>query len=162
MCIGLMIVIAILLLARDAFGVGINKYLLLLLLLPALLLFKERYALMLWVFLMPLYVGLPGNYITLIFLLRFLLHEVSTGRFKVYKIPFILTAFLASFVFIQNIFYNDTGIYYMIFIVELFVVYFFMMQDHRSYFPDMMLAYSFGVAMTGIIMLIATLQTYWC
>lgn len=160
MCIGLMIVIAILLLARDAFGVGINKYLLLLLLLPALLLFKERYALMLWVFLMPLYVGLPGNYITLIFLLRFLLHEVSTGRFKVYKIPFILTAFLASFVFIQNIFYNDTGIYYMIFIVELFVVYFFMMQDHRSYFPDMMLAYSFGVAMTGIIMLIATLQTY--
>lgn len=160
MCIGLMIVIANLLLARDAFGVGINKYLLLLFIVPALFLFKERYALTFWVFLMPLYVGLPGNYITLILLLRFLLRRVSTGRFKVYKIPFTLTTFLASFVFVQNIFYNNTGIYYMIFVVELFVVYFFIMQDHRNYFPDMMLAYSFGVAMTGIIMLIATLQTY--
>lgn len=160
MCIGLMIVIAGLLLARDAFGVGVNKYLLLLLLVPVLLLSKERYALMLWVFLMPLYVGLPGNYITLILLLRFLLQRISNGRFKVYQRTFMLTVFLATFVFIQNIFYNDTGIYHMIFVAELFVVYFFVTEEHQSYFPNIMLSYSFGVAMTGIIMLIATLQTY--
>lgn len=159
-CLGIIIVIACLLLARDALGIAINKYIFLLILAPALLFFKEKYVLILWMFLMPLFVGLPGNYITLIILLRFLIQFINGGKLKVYKYPFIFTVLLAIFIFAQNIVHKYIGAYYMIFIAELFVVYFFITTDCKSYFPEIMLSYSFGIAMTGIIMLVATLQTY--
>lgn len=159
-CLGTILVIACLLLARDAYGIAINKYIFLLILTPALLVFKEKYVLILWMFLMPLFVGLPGNYITLIVLLRFLIQVIHGGKLKIYKYPFILTVLLAMFIFTQNIAHKYIGAYYMIFIAELFVVYFFITTDYKSYFPEIMLSYSFGIAMTGIIMLVATLQTY--
>lgn len=159
-CLGIIIVIACLLLARDAFGIAINKYIFLLILAPALLFFREKYVLVLWMFLMPLYVGLPGNYITLIILFRFITQAINEGKLKIYKSPFILTVLLATFVFVQNIVHGYIGVYYMIFVVELFVVYFFVTTDCKNYFPTIMLSYSFGIAMTGIIMLVATLQTY--
>lgn len=159
-CLGTILVIACLLLARDACGISINKYIFLLILTPALLIFNEKYLLILWMFLMPLFVGLPGNYITIIVLLRFLIQVIHGGKLKIYKYPFIFTVLLAMFIFTQNIAHKYIGAYYMIFIAELFVVYFFITMDCKSYFPEVMLSYSFGIAMTGIIMLVATLQTY--
>ena len=159
-CIGIILAVASLLLARDALGMEVNKYIFLLILAPALLGFREKYVLILWIFLMPLYVGLPGNYITLIVLLRFLIQAINEGKLKIYKSPFTFTVVLAIFVFIQNIVHGYIGAYYMIFVVELFVVYFFVTTDCKSYFPTIMLSYSFGIAMTGILMLVATLQTY--
>ena len=153
-------VIASLLLARDAFGIGVNKYIFLLILAPALLFLREKYMIILWLFLMPLFVGLPGNYITLMVLLRFLIQVTDSGKLKIYKSSFTLTVCLAIFVFLQNIAHEYIGAYYMIFIAELFVVYFFVTTDYQNYFPAMILSYSFGIAMTGIIMLCATLQTY--
>lgn len=159
-CLGTILVIACLLLARDACGISINKYIFLLILTPALLIFNEKYLLILWMFLMPLFVGLPGNYITIIVLLRFLIQVIHGGKLKIYKYPFIFTVLLAMFIFTQNIAHKYIGAYYMIFIAELFVVYFFITMDCKSYFSEIMLSYSFGIAMTGIIMLVATLQTY--
>lgn len=155
-----MFLVAVLLYLRDVRGIYISKNIFLLMIVPVLFLSSIKDGLTLWFFLMPLYVGLPGNYITLIILFKFLLFQRIDGRIKIYKIQFILTIFFALFIFIQNIYYGYFGIYYMIFIVELFVVYFLVTTELNEIFPKLILFYSLGICLTGLIMLFYTLRFY--
>ena len=61
-----------LLLLRDLGGVSVNKYLYLALVAIATFLLPIEKVVYLISFLMPLYVGMPGNYMTIVFLVRFL------------------------------------------------------------------------------------------
>ena len=67
----IIVLISILLYLRDVQSFGISKAIFIILIIPALLFMPKNKAIILWVFLMPLYVGLPGNYITLVMLLKF-------------------------------------------------------------------------------------------
>ena len=156
----IIVLISILLYLRDVQSFGISKAIFIILIIPALLFMPKNKAIILWVFLMPLYVGLPGNYITLVMLLKFLTIRNIQGKVKIHKMQIALTTLLAIFILIQNIYYNYFEIYYMIFIVELFVVYFFITTEVNGCFTDIILSYTLGVALTGIIMLAYTLKTY--
>lgn len=153
-----MFLVVVLLYLRDVRGIYISKSIFLSIIIPILFLSSKKNGLILWFFLMPLYVGLPGNYITPIVLFKFLFLQGIKG--KIYKKQFILTVFFALFIFVQNIYYEYFGIYYMIFIIELFVVYFLVTTDLNNYFSELILSYSVGVAVTGVIMLFYTLKFY--
>ena len=65
------VLLAILLFLRDSFDISINKYIFIIIIIPYILFAKFENAILLWVAIMPLYVGLPGNYITFAVLLKF-------------------------------------------------------------------------------------------
>ncbi len=70
-----------LLMMRDSFGHAINKYLLLLICAVPTLTFNVSNLCVFYAFLFPLYIGLPGNYITLVLFIRFgfELLKISSG-----------------------------------------------------------------------------------
>ena len=151
-------ILTALLVLRDVCGMGINKYLFVILLAPGILLLQEKYALMLWGMMLPLYVGLPGNVLTLLMFIRFLMKRIHHGKLKIEAVPFALTIVLAVYIAAQNLFLGFSGMYYMIFSLEWIVMYFFMTTDMDDYLPQVVISYSIGVMLVGVVMLAYTLQ----
>lgn len=149
------IVFFVLLLLRDTYAVGINKYLFIGIVCLCAVCMKTDQLIYLFCFLFPLYVGLPGNYLTLVLFARLLF---ETRRVK--SSSFIVTVAVAAFVFLQNIFMGFTGMVPMMFIVGVIVV--MLLFTHKQGLKPlpMVLMYSAGVASLGFIMLASTLQVY--
>jgi|GEM_PF-1412036 len=147
----------LLLLLRDGFRVDINKYLFVSLAFMPILLWDINRVLCFMFFLMPLYVGLPGNYLTLLFLIRILLEYKQIKL----SVPGLLSAvFISIFILIQNIFTGYTSINNMMLIPSLFLVLFIFSYRERTDSHMLITMYSLGVAATGIIMLISALHVY--
>ena len=157
-CICVMAMVAFFLFLRDARGYAINKYVFIVLLAPVLLFAKEKYFYNVWAFIMPLYVGLPGNILTLVILFRFVLHSLSSRMMYLSTTQFCLSLLLAVYIFIQNILMGFTGIYHMIYVIEIVVLYFIMTAEFNAGFPSIFLHYSYGIALTGLIMLAYSLR----
>lgn len=147
----------VLLLARDAYSVSVNKYILLALACLSVVTLSTDKLIGLFCFLFPLYVGLPGNYMTLLLIVR-LLVDINNIRFKVTSL--LLTACVCLFVFVQNVILGYTGIVYMVYIAGILLI--LLMFSYRGRLSRVMLitAFSAGVAALGFIMLTATLQVY--
>ena len=151
-CVGLIL--------RDVVGININKYLFLLVVaVPIFTLTTNRF-LTFTSLIIPLYVGLPGNYISICILLR-LLYEFLAGRIRYDFLAFFLSIVAAAFLFLQNIFYNYIEIYYMMgaldFLILLLLSYAILQHNETE---NAIVAFLVGVAATGSIMLINTLQYY--
>ena len=144
-----------LLLMRDSFSVGINKYIFLGIICICAVSMKTTHLIYLFCFLFPLYVGLPGNYMTLVLIVR-LIFEVR--RFRVSS--FMLSLAIAVYMFAQNIITEYTGIVPMMFIAGVVLIFllFTYKQDLES--TPMILMYSAGVAALGFIMLFSTLRVH--
>lgn len=146
--------------ARDMFGIGINKYLFLAIaIIPILFADAEGFATFVC-FLIPLYVGLPGNYISVFLLVR-LLHEVYTRKILIEKTGFILTALVVTYILLQDFFTGYTGIYNLMAALD-FIVLALLMKEIREYDigTNAIVAYSIGNFILGIVMLSATLSYY--
>jgi len=149
-----------LLFLRDAMGYSVNKWIFLIILAPLLLFLSERNMMTLWCFVMPLYVGLPGNYLTLIMLARFGLKYILNG-FKAKDPVLFITVFLAAiYILAQNLFFGITTIFRNMFVIELFIAYFVFCEEEKNNFGRMFTSYAVGVATVGIIMLVYTLRLY--
>ena len=145
----------VLLLLRDTYSVGINKYIFLGIACVCALYMKTKDLIYLYCFLFPVYVGLPGNFMTLVLLLRFL---CETRRFKTTSL--MLTLLLSAFMIFQNFTTGKTAITQMMYIPGLLVV--LMLFTHRQKLDTtpMVLMYSAGVATLGFIMLASTLRVH--
>ena len=154
LCYLIMVAVILLLVYRDVMGGSVNKYVFCVLIIPYLLLAEEDNALILFGFLMPLYVGLPRNFITPVFLLKLLIGKNVSLHLK----ELLCTVFLMAFMLFQNFLYGFTGMYNMICIVELPLVYMIMFRNDRKANSDFILAYSIGTAVTGVVMLTASLR----
>lgn len=157
---GICILIVSLLFLRDAMGMYVNKWIFLIILAPALLFMRERNMMALWAFIMPLYVGLPGNYLTLIITVRFALNYIARGLKLAEPNLFIWVLITAIYILAQNMFYGITNIFRNIFVVELIIAYIVFCSDTKSYFKSMYTAYATGIAVVGVIMLAYTLRIY--
>lgn len=157
---GICICIASLLFLRDARGVYVNKWIFLIILAPALLFMSERNMMVLWAFIMPLYVGLPGNYLTLIIAARFALNYIARGAKLTDPGLFAMVLLTAIYIFLQNMFCGITSIFRYAFVIELMIAYAVFCCDTKPYFPGMYTAYATGIAAVGIIMLAYTLRIY--
>ena len=157
-----MLIIAIgiffsLLFLRDAYSFSVNKMIFVILTAVCAGVLKKNHFIYLFIALFPLYVGLPGNYMTPILFARLLL------EFKAKKanIPsMILTCMVAGFVFLQNIYQGATGIVPMMFTVGVAVVFLMFSERERLNQTAMIVVYSAGVAAMGFIMLYSTLRVH--
>lgn len=145
----------LLLLLRDTYSVGINKYIFLGIACVCVLTMKTSDLIYLYCFLFPLYVGLPGNFLTIILIVR-LLCEIR--RFKISS--FLLTLLMAILVFIQNYSTGKTGTVPMMFIPSLFLVLLLFTYKPKLESAPMIIMFSAGVAACGFIMLASTLRVH--
>lgn len=146
--------------ARDMFGIGLNKYLLLVIaIIPILFADAEEFAVFVC-FLVPLYVGLPGNYISMFLLVR-LLYEACTRKMRIGKNGFILTLLVTTYIFLQDFFTGYTEIFNLMASLD-FIVLALLMKEIREYkvSTEAIVAYSIGNFILGIVMLSATLSYF--
>lgn len=145
----------VLLLLRDSYSVGVNKYIFLAMACVCALSMKSDHLIYLFCFLFPLYVGLPGNYMTLMLLARLFL---EVRQFKASS--FALSIAVVIYIFIQNVVTGYTGIVPMMFIPGvLLVLLLFAYRENLDSIP-LIVMYSAGVAALGFIMLVSTLRVY--
>lgn len=144
-----------LLYARDVNGVAVNKYLFLIITAVAAFALPIEDVMCLIAFVMPLYVGLPGNYMTLIFLLRFLV-DYKKLRMKTTAVMFCVLA--GSYAFAQAFITNHTAIAELVFFPGMLLILFIFSLDVPVKKGELILSYATGVAVLGLIMLIHTLQ----
>lgn len=145
----------ILLMMRDSYSVGINKYIFFGIICICALYMKTNHLIYLFCFLFPLYVGLPGNYMTLVLIVRL---SIEIRQFRASS--FILSIVLAVFTFAQNLATGASGIVPMMFVVGIILILvLFTLKKDLEVLP-MILMYSAGVAALGFIMLVSTLQVY--
>ena len=145
---------------RDVVGININKYIFVLVVaVPIFTLTTNRF-LIFSSLIIPLQVGLPGNYISMCILLR-LLFELLMGKIRYDILAFLLSIAAALFLFLQNLFYGNTEIYHMMgtldFLTLLLLGYTILQYNETE---NAIIAFLVGVAATGAIMLINTLQYY--
>jgi len=150
-------VFALMLVMRDCYSIPISKYIFLILTAVAVMALDIRKVLCLICFLMPLYVGLPGNYISIIFVLRFLC-EYKKIRFTHTRLLSALA--ICAFMFVQNVVMYSTSVYNMIFIVEVFLILLIFSYSGDYDKKNMLFMFALGVASTGFIMLVSTLQEH--
>lgn len=149
--------IAGLLFLRDWGQIPVNKYILLMLVgIPALLM-PLRKTLYLMCFVMPLYVGLPGNYLTLIFLLKYFLVGKQV-KLNGYNLLFCILA--GGYVFLQSYATNHLAIAELVFFPSLVLVMFMYACRIPYDKKQILLCYAAGVTALGLIMLLSTLRVY--
>ena len=148
------------LMMRDSFGHAINKYLLLLICAVPTLTFNVSNLCVFYAFLFPLYIGLPGNYITLVLFIRFGF-EVIKNKFR-FDLPIlIMTLALTAIIAIQNLKYGFTDVYYMVGALNFLLLFFYMkLSVEKCSIEKIVIFYTLGVLSTAFIMLVTTLNYY--
>ncbi len=147
---------------RDVYNIPINKYIFLGIVGLSLFLTQFKYSLLICSFILPLYVGLPGNYITLIILIRFLLEIVlNPRRFHFKPSIILLTAVFTIFSLIHNIEFETNDIHYMSCAVAFLIFTVILASDLSMDERRLMIwFYIIGVFVVGITMLAVELRHY--
>ncbi len=148
------------LISRDMLGIGINKFIFLFLAIIPILFADTKYVAIFSCFVIPLYVGLPGNYISIVLLVR-LVYDAVRYRISISKPGFLLTMIAAIYIFFQNYCFGYVDIYYLMASVD-FIVLGLAMSVLRENMAgkEAVLFFSMGNAALGTVMLSATLSYY--
>lgn len=148
------------LVARDTWGINIHKFLFLAIAAIPIFLLKMNHFLVFSSLLIPLYVGLPGNYISLFLFIR-LVYELFRKRIRCNASGFLISVLMTGYLFIQNMFYQDMSVFHIMGALD-FVLLFMLISAILQYneTENAIIAYLVGVVLTGMIMLITTLQYY--
>ncbi len=155
---GILIIIG--LFARDMYGIGINKYLFLLLAMIPIFFAEIKNVAVFACFLIPLYVGLPGNLISVCLLIR-LIFTISKYRISIDKTGFLFTLLITTYIGLQDIITGYTSIYHFMAALDFVTLALLMMILRESGSgKDAIIAYALGNFMVGIIMLVSTLSYY--
>ncbi|MBQ2715051.1 MAG: hypothetical protein IJF76_05435 [Clostridia bacterium] len=145
-----------LLFVRDAMSVGINKYLFVGLTIAIAIVMTPKQLIHLFCCLFPLYVGLPGNYMTIIFILKLMF---DYKNFKMQFLPFVFAVLMGAFILLSELSVETTNMVHIMFIPGIFLV--LILASYKELpIKDMIVAFCIGVASMGLIMLISTLQVY--
>lgn len=157
---GISVLIILGLYARDMMGMGINKYLFLMLALIPIFFAKIKDVAVFSCFLIPLYVGLPGNYVSAFLLVR-LVYDAFKKRIPLNRTGFLLTLVITAYIILQNFFTGYTSIYHLMAAFD-FIVLALIMSILRKYRAgeEAIVAYSVGNFALGAIMLGATLSYF--
>ncbi len=147
----------LLLFMRDYVSIEVNKYIFVLMACVAVITLKSDKVILLLAFLSPLFVGLPGNYIEFVFLIRFLF---DYKKIKVKTMSLVFAVLVSVYIFVQNVVTEYTSIIHMMFIFGVFIV--LLMFSYQIKIDTQMLAlfYVLGVAAMGLIMLLSTLRVF--
>ncbi len=156
--VGIFITMA--LVARDIQNINISKYVFLVLVLIPICFAKIEALTIFMGFIIPLYVGLPGNLISVALLIR-LIYAAFIGQIRLEKKGFILTLIISVYILFQNICTGYTEIYHLMAAMDFIVLYLLcsiVLQKNIS--REVIISYIMGVLVTGLVMLGATLDYY--
>lgn len=153
----LMALLGVMLLMRDAYGFSIHKYIFLLLIAGATIILPIEKVMCLIAFVMPLYVGLPGNYLTLVFLMRFLL---ESGRIRLRASNLLFCVLAGMYALLQAFVTNHMAIAELMLFPGLVLVMLMFAKGVPYNREKLVLCYGMGVAALGLIMLVSTLQVH--
>lgn len=157
---GISALIIIGLIARDSFGININKYLFLLLALIPIVFARIKNVAVFSCFLIPLYIGLPGNLISVFLLVR-LLFEAIKNKITIRKTGFILTIIVVDYILLQDFFTDYTEVFHLMAALDFIVLALIMSVLRESKAGvESIVAYSVGNFIAGAVMLSATLAYY--
>ena len=153
-------ILSIGLLLRDVGGVGINKFIFLIVAVIPIFGLATKWFLVFASLLIPMFVGLPGNYISVCLLLRFL-YEIFVGKIRCDALAFLSAITITIFLFMQNVIHGHTDVYYMMGAVDFFILLLLIsgIIQHNAT-ESASIAYLVGVVIVGAIMLTNTLQHY--
>lgn len=145
---------------RDVAGLTINKFILLFIAAVPIFLLKIENFLVLASVLVPMFVGLPGNYISLCLLIR-LFWEQFYGKTKCNAALFLLTLCIGFYLLAQNFMYDYVEIYHLMGTLDFLILLFFVHSVRRyGVEENVTIAFMVGVVITGVIMLVTTLQHF--
>ncbi|MBQ9937565.1 MAG: hypothetical protein IJO86_04455 [Oscillospiraceae bacterium] len=145
---------------RDSFGIDINKFLFLAVAAVPILILPIGDVAVFAALLIPLYVGLPGNYITLVFLVRFIL-SAFLGSIKVTFGAFISSFAVTVYFLIHNLYFGKTTAYHLAGTFDFFLLMLIIsavIQYEKT--REVVFAYSIGVSVTSVTMLTSTLRFF--
>ncbi|MBQ9805132.1 MAG: hypothetical protein IJW49_01290 [Clostridia bacterium] len=147
----------VLLVMRDVNGTAINKYIFVAIALAgAVVLPLEKFT-YLMCFFFPLYVGLPGNYITLIYLAKFI---PKLPQLKLRGGNLLAALAVSMFTLLQNMFFGQMGLVQMMVIPGVFLILLLFSDLVEFNSSKLALFFALGTAAVGLIMLFATLNEY--
>ena len=152
-----MLLISVMLLLRDTFSIGINKYIFLILIGAYVILAPLEKSTYFMAFLMPLYVGLPGNYVTIIFLVKYV---IEFKNIQVNADNAFICIVLSIFVLAQCVLFRTMAIANLMFIPSLVLVSLIFWSKVKLDKGLLTLAFSVGTAVLGLIMLASALNEY--
>ncbi len=145
---------------RDSFGIDINKFLFLAVAAVPILILPIGDVVVFAALLIPMYVGLPSNYITLILLVRFIL-SAFLGSIRVTFGAFISSFVVTVYFLMHNLYFGKTTAYHLagtfdFFLLMLIIAAVIQYEKTRG----VIFAYSIGVSVTSVTMLTSTLRFY--
>ncbi len=142
-------------LMRDIFSISINKYIILMIILTALILLNEMYILAFLSFMIPLFQGLPGNYIVMSTLLIIIIK-----RKKIDKSIFYLPIGIFLTIELLNLYKGHSSIFqYFIFCCYILLISIILLRKNKNYNKYLILiSYVYGVICCNILILINTLK----
>ena len=147
----------LILLLRDYFGFSVNKIIFIFLFALVIFLLPLEKAIYLIVFLMPLYVGIPGNFVTLFIFIRLLL---NAKRIQLNVVSFIWSMFVGVFAIVTSLLTQHIGMTELLFYPGLLLILFIFSIKELLDIEKLVKYYVVGVMSLGIIMLICTLRLY--
>lgn len=154
------LLITVLLVVRDVRGISINKYVFLIIALFPIMVAPIENLVLFMGFIIPLYVGLPGNLISALLLIR-LIYSAICKQYTIDRIGFLLTILLSVFILIQDIITAFIGLYNILAAVDFLTIFLIMsIALQKNVVRDLIIYFAVGVFVTGFVMLCATLNYY--
>lgn len=144
-------VLGLLLLCRDVLSVPVSRMLFLLVVCAALVCLNVEETRLFVFFLMPLYAGLPGNYITVLLIGKLLFLALSdTARFRISAPCAVCSVLFAAYVFIQNFSLGYVSTYHFAFCAEILLLMLLISDGSPVPLRRMAELYSASVLISGI------------
>lgn len=146
-CAGL----GLLLLFRDVLCVPVNRIFFLLIVFAALACLDAEETRLFVFFLMPLYAGLPGNYITVLLIGKLLFLALSDAeRFRISVPCTVCSVLFAAYVFIQNLSLGYVSTYHFAFCAEILLLMLLVSDSAPIPLRRMAKLYSASVLISGV------------
>ena len=143
--------IGLLLLCRDVLSVPVSRIFFLLVVFAALVCLDAEETRLFVFFLMPLYAGLPGNYITVLLIGKLLFLALSNpDRFRISVSCAVCSVFFAAYVFIQNLSLGYVSTYHFAFCAEILLLMLLVSDGSPVPLRHMTELYSASVLISGI------------
>ena len=146
---------------RDVLGVSVSKYIFLLICVSALVLMKTEHVALFLFFLVPLYAGLPGNYLTIFFLVRLGASFYHERKRREVAVPLAVFALgFIVFLFVQNFIKGYTSVYHYAICMEIGLL--FLLSELKLDFSarHALTLYVLGTALVGFAALSVYAEEY--
>lgn len=148
------------LLLRDSFDYQINKYIFLIIAAYPILCQNTSKALIFISFLIPLYFGLPGNYISILILMRFIRECLkSTQRINLGGVMISIT--VSVYILFTVLFQDNYDVYNLMGALDYIILFFFVSLVVNYHVEnEIIFGYALGTTALGTIMMTTTLQHF--